>query len=535
MELSLNIKIWFACFLALVFAATLIWRREKDGWALLFLTLGGFCFYLMAAQLYPFLNLWDEQYHALVAKNCMTHPFQPMLYTEAILPDHDYNHWICAHIWLHKQPLFIWQIALSFKIFGVSELALRLPSVLMCTLLVPLNYRIAQLLTQRRDIAFFTALSTAASWFLLCLTSGVIHTDHNDVCFLFYVTASVWAFVEYAHRGSAAWQWALLIGLFSGCAIMTKWLVGLLVYLVWGCYLLAEKGFRFREWKWGHLMAALAITLLIVLPWQIYCLHQFPEIARQELLFNFQHASTGIELHTGPWNFYLIILPMHFFGRGPHYTDIHPVWNFNTIICYAVLAIGFVLAIRALRSKSQRITFIATTLFVFLFFSFAKTKMPAFTFVISFVGFLSIATLLAGICRLLSRIIHSHAVLTVIMACLCTAYALYSSNYPNFYRETDRMFFQLCTENKKQFEEWGKKIPEKGLIFNVMTPSYPYGDYTSCIPATFYSGRECYFDKPTPETLKALQEQGRTVAVVRNPWIEDYMEQDSTIIKLEMK
>jgi 4-amino-4-deoxy-L-arabinose transferase-like glycosyltransferase len=82
------------------------------------------------ANLDHFLILWDEQYHALVAKNMLKNPFKPTLYPVELL-DYDYRNWSANYIWLHKQPLFLWQIALSLKIFGTTELAVRLPSILL--------------------------------------------------------------------------------------------------------------------------------------------------------------------------------------------------------------------------------------------------------------------------------------------------------------------------------------------------------------------------------------------------------------------
>src|SRR5690606_28721971 len=90
---------------------------------------------------------WDERFHALVARNMMDEPFRPMLKTSALLPHEDYTAWCCNHIWLHKQPLFMWQMALSMKVFGVSEPALRLPSVIMGALMILLLYRITVLVT----------------------------------------------------------------------------------------------------------------------------------------------------------------------------------------------------------------------------------------------------------------------------------------------------------------------------------------------------------------------------------------------------
>lgn len=535
MELTPETQAWFAAFLVFAAVSALLYQQRKERWALLWLTLGGFCLYLMAARLFPFLNIWDEQYHALVAKNCMAHPFRPTLYEEALVPGHDYSNWIAAHVWLHKQPLFIWQIALSLKLFGASTLAVRLPSVVMCTLLIPLNYRMAQLLTQRRDIAYFTALATASSWFLIGLTSGIISTDHNDVCFLFYVTASVWAFMEYVHRGSDSWRWALLAGVLAGGAMLTKWLVGLLLYLVWGCYLLTEKGFRLREWRLQHLVAALAVTLCLFLSWQLYCLHQFPVEARQELLFNFQHANEVIEDHDGPWNFYLMVLPSQFFGYGPRLNNIHFIWSFHTILCYLVLAAGLIFALRALRTRSQRITLLVVLLFVFAFFSHAKTKMPTFTFVVSFIGFLSIASVMALIQQGVERVVRPKWLLTLVTVLLCASYGAYGSHYPYFYRECDPYYYQVSAENQIIFKSWKEKVPEGTLIFNVMTPAYGSYDYTSCIAATFYSDRECYFDQPPIEVLKELQRQGHTVAAVRNPWTPETYEQDSSIVKLEIR
>jgi 4-amino-4-deoxy-L-arabinose transferase len=79
-----------------------------------------------------FLHYWDERYHALVAKNLINHPFRPTLYDTPLLP-YDYFNWPGNHIWLHKQPMALWLMAGSMKLFGINEIALRLPSILMST------------------------------------------------------------------------------------------------------------------------------------------------------------------------------------------------------------------------------------------------------------------------------------------------------------------------------------------------------------------------------------------------------------------
>jgi 4-amino-4-deoxy-L-arabinose transferase len=59
--------------------------------------------------------------------------------------NYDYTAWCCNHIWLHKQPLFLWQMALSMKIFGINEVALRIPNMLMSSMLTLFIYRIGSI------------------------------------------------------------------------------------------------------------------------------------------------------------------------------------------------------------------------------------------------------------------------------------------------------------------------------------------------------------------------------------------------------
>src|SRR3989304_1374435 len=69
-----------------------------------------------------YLHSWDERFHALVAKNLINHHLKPTLYDNPIL-QYDYKCWVGNHIWVHKQPLSLWTIALSLWIFGINEIA----------------------------------------------------------------------------------------------------------------------------------------------------------------------------------------------------------------------------------------------------------------------------------------------------------------------------------------------------------------------------------------------------------------------------
>jgi 4-amino-4-deoxy-L-arabinose transferase-like glycosyltransferase len=184
--------------------------------------------------------MWDERFHALVAKNMLENPFIPMLYTENPV-EIDNSFWSMGHIWLHKQPLFLWQIALSFKIFGINEIALRLPNIIMCSLLIYPLFQLGRILVNERT-GFMTSFLFITSFYFGELVAGWQLLDHNDIAFLFYTTLSIWAWVEYTEREKKSW--ILLAGLFSGLAILNKWLVGLLVFAGWITMILTNKNLR---------------------------------------------------------------------------------------------------------------------------------------------------------------------------------------------------------------------------------------------------------------------------------------------------
>jgi 4-amino-4-deoxy-L-arabinose transferase len=104
---------------ALLFICAFTFFRKKTFWLKVSLFTGGACMAYFVCSLDLFLHDWDEQYHALVAKNMMSDLFNPVLYRNELLAG-DSGDWFLTHIWLHKQPLFLWQMALSQKIFGIS-------------------------------------------------------------------------------------------------------------------------------------------------------------------------------------------------------------------------------------------------------------------------------------------------------------------------------------------------------------------------------------------------------------------------------
>ncbi|HLF65156.1 MAG TPA: hypothetical protein VI603_15435, partial [Saprospiraceae bacterium] len=72
---------------------------KSDKFALFLLFIGALVIRLYLISLDPYLQDWDERFHALVAKNMIEHPFKPMLRINPIMP-YDYTAWCCNHIWV---------------------------------------------------------------------------------------------------------------------------------------------------------------------------------------------------------------------------------------------------------------------------------------------------------------------------------------------------------------------------------------------------------------------------------------------------
>ena len=174
-------------------------KKKVIGLSFLFLSILSLGFFI--SLLDPFLTLWDEQFHALVAKNLAENPLKPMLVTDPVLP-FDSKNWIGNHIWLHKQPFFLWCIALSIKLFDPTALAVRIPSIILHAFLPIIVYRIGKHL-KNANTGFYAAIFVGVSSFALELVAGRHSTDHNDIFFLFLVTASFWAWFEYQRTKDA--------------------------------------------------------------------------------------------------------------------------------------------------------------------------------------------------------------------------------------------------------------------------------------------------------------------------------------------
>jgi 4-amino-4-deoxy-L-arabinose transferase-like glycosyltransferase len=164
------------------------------------------------------LTFFDEFFHATVARNLLAHPFRFTLYDAPTveLP----GEWTTSHVWLHKPPFALWQIALSFWALGTTTFALRLPSLLLCAGIALITYRLAIELFRHRGVGVIAAAFCAFNPFIAGSVHGRYFSDHLDVALLFYTVAGLLAVARAIDTGSYVAY--ALAGLMLGLAFVTK-------------------------------------------------------------------------------------------------------------------------------------------------------------------------------------------------------------------------------------------------------------------------------------------------------------------------
>jgi 4-amino-4-deoxy-L-arabinose transferase len=483
--------------LLLICLSAWVWGRGRATPAVLLLMGAALLLRLWMASLDPFLHDWDERFHAVVARNMLSDPFRPILQPHPLLP-YDYHAWCCNYIWLHKQPLFLWLMALSMKVFGVNTLALRLPSALLGALLVWPVYRLGVLALGDTLAGYLGAVLAAFAYYQLELISGAIGMDHNDVSFLVFVTGSIWAYYEY-RASSRPGRWLVLVGVLAGAAVLCKWLTGLLVYGGWGLDALLHLRQRRLLPELARGLASLAVAVVVALPWQLYTAWRFPLESAHERAFNSRHFTEVIEGQSHPPDYYLQLLPDHY---SP--------W------LLVLMALGVGLGLRRRTARSV-VPLLGMVVAIYLLFTLAATKMPSYTYMVSALLLLLAGLGLAEASRYLwrwrpalSELATALAVFGLLAVAVADLQPWYIVGY-HWHEQTYAMVGEKLrwvprASNAALYQHLAQDLPAGYTVLNA-----PYGDE---LEVMFYTGRQVYAGLPNEAQVNQMRRQGARLALL---------------------
>jgi 4-amino-4-deoxy-L-arabinose transferase-like glycosyltransferase len=276
--------------------------------------------------------------------------------------------------WFEKPPLYYWVAAVSFKIFGVSGAAARLPSAisaLLATLaLAWLAWRLYGAVTAR--------------WLLLLLPSsagmiGFSHAAATDMPFsamlaIAMVAAAVALRLDAGAGGQAAagrefskaegWVALLAFGFFLGAAVLAKGPAAMILsggaVFFWAVFT--------KRWRDAFRLfhpVALAAFFATALPWYLLCARRNPDFFRVFIIeHNFKRFLTPEFQHQQPFWYYA---PIFFIAMLP--------W---AVLSFASGA-SLIRKLLGKESLSPSIVFLSTwTLFPLFFFTLSKSKLPGY-------------------------------------------------------------------------------------------------------------------------------------------------------------
>lgn len=329
-------------------------NQNKETQTIILILLGGLILRIFTSC-DMFLHVWDERYHALVAKNLIENPIVPMLYVNPIV-DYDYRIWSMNHVWLHKQPFPLYSMAFSMFLFGKNVIALRLPSILLSTSMIFSTYKIGEYLSNKK-VGILAAFLCSINGLLIEQTAGRVTTDHIDVFFFSLISWAVFFLLKSTKDRSILYL--ILGGIITGLAILSKWLPALIVFPIWILYSfhkLTIKELIFR------VFIALFVTILVAAPWQWYILTYYPNEANWEYAYNTRHLYESLEAHKHPIYFHFSMMRI-IFGELVYLPILWLIYS----------------AIKEIRKAAYtKLTLLAWILIPYMFFTLVATKLQGY-------------------------------------------------------------------------------------------------------------------------------------------------------------
>jgi 4-amino-4-deoxy-L-arabinose transferase-like glycosyltransferase len=290
--------------------------------------------------------------------------------------------WITPHLygkpWFEKPPLYYWSAALSFKLFGVSETTARLPSAI---------YALLATLAMAW-LAWHIYGAETARWLLLLLptTVGMIAFSHAAATDMPFGATLTMAMVFAAKllglvSGSSSEERqvtsprqilfssptlpnALLFGFFMGLAVLAKGPAALILsggsVFLWAIFI--------KRWRDAFRClhpAAIGAFCATALPWYVLCARRNPDFFRIFIIeHNFKRFLTPEFQHIQPFWYYGGILLLAFLP-----------WTL--LLLYSVIRGSFELW-RARTISHATLFLLCWSLFVVVFFSISKSKLPGY-------------------------------------------------------------------------------------------------------------------------------------------------------------
>lgn len=276
--------------------------------------------------------------------------------------------------YLEKAPLIYWLIAGSYKIFGATDWAARIPMVLAAIALAWLTAAFGNWAFGRRA-GFYAGLCVATCFGLFLFTRILI----PDVMLTGSIALTLWAFLRAIDESEPHQRWwAFVMAASLGTSLLFKSLVGMVFPVAAGLIYLAvtRQIFHGKIWKALHPFSGIAVIVLIAAPWHILATLRNPPY------FDFTMRSVPGQYHGFLWFYFINEQLLRFLNmRYPRDYDTVPrlyFWLFHLLWLFPWSV--YIPALAKLnykpvdRAGKARLLALCWTGFVLVFFTFSTTQ-----------------------------------------------------------------------------------------------------------------------------------------------------------------
>lgn len=254
--------------------------------------------YLFFLGSYPLLDADETRYAVMAREMLKTNDFMTL--------------YLNGSCFFEKPPLYFWIEVLSFKMFGISEFAARLPIVLLSVLPLGLLFGLCNKIKGFK-FAFIAAATLMTTLEYAIITKIAI----LDSIFTSFCVSSVllYFYTFFVEQENKKWFW-LFAYIFMGFAVLAKGMPG--VVIPFGTILVSSIIFKTHKETLKSFLYGLPVFLLIALPWHILMLKTYPGLFYQEYIYKhhiLRFLGSEVINRNKPWYFYILTL---IWGLIPH-------------------------------------------------------------------------------------------------------------------------------------------------------------------------------------------------------------------------
>ena len=292
-----------------------------------------------------------------------------------------------GHTWFEKPALLYWLMILSFKLFGVTEWAARLPSAISGVLTIAAVFVVGRRVERDGDpgaelqgYAFWSALAAATTLGVVAFSRAasfdIVLTMTTTWALAFYVLYDLDEALSYAGGTKKTRNWFLAgFYAFVGLSLLAKGLVGIVIPVgVLGLYHLFQRRLPGR-----HLLISLVwglpLALTVAASWYAPVIrrHGWPFIDQFFIQHHFARYISNKYHHAQPVYYYLLVVPLLALPWTIFLID--GLLQFKSWFWRAVTNVGD----RADDPLHRLMVFaLAWFLFPLIFFSFSGSKLPGY-------------------------------------------------------------------------------------------------------------------------------------------------------------